>query len=455
MENDFEQFQLFLKDKIINFASDLKCDYEIFDEFKSKTRKKPKNSIYRLKFQSFLIDFEYTYSFLGTVNSCLGFRFWLDKSESDIYFTTYDILEYLDVDDFKCYYFAYINDLKKMEYCFSVLKNFITKHLDKIHTISSDNDMNIRYDRLRLQINELLNQDVFAYKSMNPYYYRYMMNSYNRMVNLRFAIYHYGQYLEGNYDKTLKYFNNTLKLMFYEKRLHNFIKGLIEKEEKYTAVDLSKYNLNLSRKQTTNIGDLGIVLVSIIIVTFITPLPITLVYYLITFFHGMGSICNSAVENILVAVVCGLFLTICSVPYIRPYIYKYIFKTNMEQFLSYDKIMTLGWEKKFYKYILRFFIAGSMIAVLLFSTSGLRLYDEEIKIRDTFDLQTTIYYINDIEYVEYLSGRYSPNGNWVERPSYVLHFQDGTIIDLDKYADYDKMLEYLLPKLQDKNIPIK
>lgn len=100
----------------------------------------PKVAIWEIRYN--LIKIELVFKKKATIYNpmCTLFaRIYLNKLKSN-YFHIPEIIKYIDENDFKCYYFPYIESKERMEACMSVLLDFFYNNLHKIKELTSDFD---------------------------------------------------------------------------------------------------------------------------------------------------------------------------------------------------------------------------------------------------------------------------------------------------------------------------
>ena len=88
------------------------------------------------------LKLEFVYSFKGSENyplSTLSCRVYLDGN-SPYFFEIQELIDYLEIYDFHCYCFPYIESAARMKACFNYITDFIEYHLEEIASLKGKED---------------------------------------------------------------------------------------------------------------------------------------------------------------------------------------------------------------------------------------------------------------------------------------------------------------------------
>ena len=161
--------------------------------------------------------------------STLYCRIHLDK-ESGFFFEIPEIIAFVDILDYHCYYFPYIENVKRMDACFDYITDFIEYRereilslCDSAQELKEQKIQEIKrvydYDESRIPEDEE-GKNAF-YNKLDEYVSVYTLK---RFVTGKAHL----AYLDGDYDTALKEYEKQGELLTCEKRIVEFIDGKLE-----------------------------------------------------------------------------------------------------------------------------------------------------------------------------------------------------------------------------------
>lgn len=369
--------------------------------------------------------------------STLFCRVYLNKNDA-LFFHLPELIDYMDLSDFRCYYFPYIENQKRFYLCFNVLADFLNIHLNDIEQIASDSNqynelVNEKYSELS-GIFKIKDKDIPNDEDEKQQFYFTLISTYESFFQLdRYTKFDgYIEYLKGNYSKALKKYEKLKKknvLTAYDKKLLSFI---IKLDYDYDAIDmecasfLEVTDYNGGKKDLALIIKTFLLLFSVFTIFFFAAIMIansimskdTLFY---SGLNGWDSILFSALPAIFGSII------------LKSKFHKLFNKNDVSKAIEYDKILNSTVSKKI-SYIFFEIILIVVIVFFVYMLNGnLKVYDEYMlyKSDDFLSEEYEEYRFDELEDVYHIDGRYNDYGDWIERDSYVLLFTDGTMFDTD------------------------
>ena len=206
----------------------------------------------RFPFEKFTMSFVWMYRGNHSADfshkHMLSCRLYFDD-EIPLYCLLYDIMDLLDENDFRCYFFPYIESHDRFAVCLDVILSAADKYLPRIIELADDDVMRrMIISRVRRDVCAIVeNNGLFEFSEddsevrlsneIKPDYLEKCIEMYHAGVRVMFGGEAYGCYLRGEYSKALKSFAALKNHTYYEKRLINFISELMESGSSYDAVD--------------------------------------------------------------------------------------------------------------------------------------------------------------------------------------------------------------------------
>jgi hypothetical protein len=425
-----------------------------------------KEVIGRLYFRSFNFDFVYIVnnSILGIgPKSILECRIWLSKGEKLLHFSLYDLMYLIDSINFKCYFFPYIENAKRMNICFAAITNDLNSFIPKIAAIAEDlSAVEQAYICLKTDIasvwdKELLVSNPSADKESAEISKEDSIERYYSWLRFRFASRGYSAFLSSNYKKAIKVYSKYKKRLAYEDRLLEFMKSL-QGHKYYNAVLPELNTLKDGLKAETGTSESFPLFVSWAVIT-----PFTLVIYLIIYYVGfyllnLGAVYSTGIElyNAMFAFL-PAFLTSIVLSYsFRRAIFRLFFRKSYQRRLDYDAILNTKSEDRFMKVFSKFVISGCLLFTMLFANTNISFHKDGLEDSTSmFSIKGKYYGYEQIESVWLVSGRYNSFNQWLDNPSYVIQLKSGKLIDLYQYLEFPDMERHVLPIFQENGFEIQ
>lgn len=162
--------------------------------------------------------------------STLFCRIYLGKNDTYFYHLP-ELMEYLEPENFKCYYFPYIESEKRMNACFTVLEAFLKKHLAKMNGFAKCSKMSGKIKEAKMADMEALFTKEAPVSKSETEPEKELLSAYESYVLLpRYtAEGSYRDFVCGNYKKALKSYKKSAakeELSNYERRLMSFIEEI-------------------------------------------------------------------------------------------------------------------------------------------------------------------------------------------------------------------------------------
>lgn len=378
--------------------------------------------------------------------STLFCRIYLGKNDVWFYHLP-ELMEYLDSEDFKCYYFPYVESEKRIEACFSVLAEFIKKHYDAINQLAQNIEK-----RKEIQASKLKDMlTILKEDAIPPELEEFWICSYETCVLLPRYVGDgaYRKLLCGKYEKSLKLYEKTSgkgMLTNYECRLLQFIKEL-----KTDYVFISEECNSICKAVKWNSSSECKAMLEAVLICGLLLGPV---------FCGVVAIINSvASEGALyyvgmpwyyALIFAGLPIVFGGIAFgndVRKKLHKKLYQESG----SLDEMVNPKWVFVLSKTIFVISLVFMLYECVCTSFMGVAFYedfmryDEEGKVIPT---KATIFYYEDLEKVYYSEGIYNDFGNFIDRPSYLVEFEDGMIWDSDGNISVEQFEEHILPILE-------
>ena len=183
---------------------------------------------YSLNFDDFTINIVYNSGEgkLEYEQNVLDSYIKFNNKHTELLFSFYDILRFIDNKNFKCYTFYYVNDTEKLKNAFKYLADSLVSYIDRIINLCSDTNItNILskdkcyelqgfFGPIIFHSNEISNLPKYS----RQFYYFTRFSKFNDKA--------YNCYLDGNYKKALALFKKKIKLNEYEFLFLNHLRSL-------------------------------------------------------------------------------------------------------------------------------------------------------------------------------------------------------------------------------------
>lgn len=401
------------------------------------------------------IQFVFTKKEKLLVPACTLFcRIYLGKNDVFFYHIP-ELIEYLDDTDFKCYYFPYIESEKRMKACFEQLALFLKKHMKAINAIAVDSEKctAIKTEKLshiqRLSMGEKSkDKDMESFEEMQEFW----IDSYERYVLLlRFAAEGcYREFLRGNYQKAIVQYEKMRtkgQLTSYEERLLAFIKAL---DMPFEAIPEECDSVLEAREFNGSLKDGLAYLYGVFLCELVFGAIGCAIVMLFNIFLSRNTLVFCGLPWYWGLIAGGLPAVFGSIA-LRRTLARFTRKGNYEKAMIYDEIMNSKNVSKFANIVFGIAIIFALVITVVLSVCSTGFYEDRLVFNDgeemiSFEMDTCYY--KDLDKVIYSEGVYNDFGDFIDRPSYLLTFEDGTVWDSDGFTSVEVVEEEILPILE-------
>lgn len=386
----------------------------------------------------------------------ISFRFDLDPYGSRI--LSYDMMPQLSEGekDFGCVMFSYISCEEKLLAAFEVFKAYFERYRQKISDIAFDGE---RRDRVlfdvRQDIVSFSGTDIF--ESDNGYLiYDLVMQNYRSWQILRYMNGAYSCFLRGKLKKAARSYKKAKARSAYEDTVLNFITQDPEAEhydpylEYNRAAGESLRDLSETGEKFVSHFELAAFFFGYLVGIPLFTIPYVALYMLFAFIAGNGALFYSAFEpyNVAFAAIPAIFTAIPFSFYVRKLAYKLFFKKKYQKIVQTEALTVTDGTRKFMKVMLNIILIVSIVLTVLISNCGIAVTENGVVDKSGFfDLKGRFYEWDSIDSVWLIDGRFNDLDEWLDNPSYVLLFKDGTKLDLYQYTEYEDVKEKALATL--------
>lgn len=380
---------------------------------------------------------------------------YLNKN-SDIYYHMTDIIPYLENKDFRCPYFSSIENVERMEACFYTLVDIVGNCFTEIQGLALDDTkvknslFGLYKNFYKLKETHLDFSKVENKKEFDHDYFLDLQKKRDKVMLLRFTTASgYTSLLRGKRNKAIKFYEKWEKdsaLFEYEKQLLDFLKSSESKafefipEECNSQVDVNNYNNFFS----------GVIAVLKLFVVFgIIFCAGFALYNYIAARNTVFTITAPFLLGLMPAALCALFGTIAFYRYIPDKKFKSGKKQEIHKTLNSKATRTAAVVCFVVVFIASVFLSTMMIRC------DIRFYNENMSFTiGDFSIRHQPYEYSEIDGVYYISARYNYLDERIERPSYLILFNDKTVLDLDGYTTVEYSEEKVLPFLESKGFSV-
>lgn len=378
--------------------------------------------------------------------STLFCRIYLSKN--DVYFYHLpELMEYLEPENFQCYYFPYIESEQRIEACFSVIQDFLLKHLAAMQMMAKDTELCTGIqDAKQEEIKALFMEEIKEAELEE-----YAVHGYETYVLLpRYAGESaYREFVCGNYEKALKLYGQISAkgaLTSYEKRLCKFIEGLTEV---YAAIPEECDTVRNVRKLNAPSGEGLSILLAVLVCEVVLGAVFAGVVAVINGILSSGTVYYAGMQWYYAFLFAGTPAIFGGIA-LRNHVRRLLQKTYQEN-SAFDKLLNPPWVELFARSVF-----GAALVIMLFmcvctSFMSTRFYKEYMTYEDGEELipgEPVSCSYADLKAVYYSEGLYNDFGDFIDRPSYLLEFADGTVWDSDAYISVEETEIYVLPLLK-------
>ena len=376
--------------------------------------------------------------------STLFCRVYLGKNETFFYHIP-ELMEYLEPENYKCYYFPYIESEERMDACFSVLATFLKKHYERINALAKSTEMSTKIKEAKLA--EII--ALFTEKEPEPEMLEFALEGYETYVLLprNAADSAYREFVCGNYEKALKFYGQMAAkgtLTNYEKRLYAFIKDL---KTEYVAIPVECDTIRKVKKWSSPSGEGSSIFLAAISLEIILGLLFGAMVAVINAILSSGTLYYAGMPWYCAFIFAGIPALFGGVA-VRNFIRKRVQKELYQEASQFDHLTNPKWVEILARTIFSVTLVGTLFVCFCTSFMSTRFYEEHMTYNDGEEfipVGTTTCYYSELKNVYYSEGVYNVYGDYIDRPSYLFEFEDGTVWDSDGCTSVEAVEEHILP----------
>lgn len=413
----------------------------------TKTVSEKKTTFFTINLPSIKLQFIYGKK-RGTFNlpSTIFVRVYFNKN-TNLFYHIPEILAFLKIDDYRACYFPYIESEERMNCCFDALTSVINSHLEDFESITQ----NFRHEELRKYQFECIKK-MYNLKDSdldNEETYIMLIETSEAMTFLsRCTVFEpYYELCCGNREKAIKKYeklNEKEKLFDYEKKLLEFIKN--PENADFKPVSDECFSYKTAKKQI--LGNNLFSVKSLLFSLGVTVPVFFIVAFVIEKIMSAGAVASYGCPwwaTLIFAVISSLTVTIGYSDKIA----KLVGDKGRKSREEYNGVLESKLSKDISEIIFRSLSVILFLFVILLSFLTTGVYDTYIETPSNDGVfKTTRIEYKDIEKIYYMKARYNDYGDRIERPSYVLILNDGTIFDFDLINTAEETEKDVLPLLE-------
>lgn len=389
----------------------------------------------------------------GAPPSTLYCRVYPDKN-CPIFLHLPEVLALTGSEDYRACYFPYIETEQRMRDCFRALTDILSDHLPALEKLGISGDDRALLERaIRASGVDTMDPDLILQNGSNEQVGYLMARQFQEVGfvtrHTDFAPWNF--YLHGQPEKALSAYQKRNDLTLYERSLCRFL----ETPEGKGFVPMPPECFAKGDMEAVTVGKQdGLTLFKCMFALYpICAAAGCLLMGVIQLISSYGTLCWFGAPwymGLLLGGLPALFGGIALRRQIIPLINR---KTSRQQ-LDFDDILnpSPAMEK---------FAIGAFLVALGFSvffgvmmgSSAVRLYEDYGTKSDSV-FESTRFEYGDIDAIYYISARHNEYGGRIDRASYVIALEDGTLIDLDGYTTVEKTEREALPIFEERGIPL-
>ncbi len=414
-------------------------------------------ALWTVEFNLIKIDFvfskkEQTFCPVGT----LFCRIYLNKND-ELYFHLPELIAYMDLSDYRCYYFSYIENKKRFQACFDVLSSFLNLHLKEIEKIAGDSvKCNMLSDAKHKELTKVFTikeKDIPDDSAEKTVFYELIYSQYETFILLE----HYTRFdgyidfLKGDYSKSIKEYeklDRKNKLTSYDKKLLTFIRNL---DDDYCAITsecasfLEVADYRYGKKDFVLLLKTLLFLFSIFSIFFFAVIMIS------NKIMAKDTLFYSGLRGADSFIFAGLPAAFGSIAFKNKF-NKLFNKKNAAKAEEYDNILYSSASKITAIIFFEIVLVLTLIFAVDMIGGNMKVYDDYMVYKSDAFLSDEYeeYQFDELLGIYHVDGRYNVYGDWIERESYIFSFSDGRKFDTDLILSSEKEIEEkLIPILKD------
>lgn len=413
-----------------------------------------------VSYNQYNIVYEYTpVVFSGQIYSLLDLRLIFDKSiENPVEYTFYELLDFIDRENFKCYTIPAIRNPEMMNRAVKYLYTEMSGYHKSINEfINSDNGLYNLGKNYWSNFNAYSGKnfseeiDFETYRKEN--FETWIYNLYKQALRIKFSSNPYLHLHRRQYDKFIKQSGKIKFKIPYENRLLQMIQNGVNEDFEILPSGLSE-GIVVFEKNKVSIKELFAIGVSVLLISPLMFAAYAALFYLIGF-AASGDMVYVASTHIGFMFLPAFITAIAASFFTRRKAYKLFFGKNVNVQLEIDLLVNTKSQYNFMRKFLNLVVIISIIFTFLtahwnigFSDSGILDNSGFFSIRGEF-----IPY-SEVSGIYKVAARINGYNERVDYPSYIFLLKDGRQIDLYEFSEVEDIEENILSFLTGKGLEV-
>ncbi len=429
-------------------------DYAVrIDALGTNQEQQKKDAVFSVILHSMKIELIYrSKSTAGLPPSVLYCRIYPDKN-CPIGFHLPQLLSLLDIRDFRACYFPYIETTQRMKACFQSLTDFIDILLPELRHITSNGDEQILLSQLIMQtVDDADTQAILKPDSSEQQGFLMVQKMQNDGYIARFTQWTpWYEYIMGHPQKALSQYRKQKTLLPYELHLCSFLQT--EKGKAFVPMSPECCAAKDMAEATSCKEDGGTLFKGMLLLYLLFAPLACLLFGIIQLIGELSTICWFGVPWYCGFIVAGLPALFGGLAFRRRLI-PLINRKNAKTQLEFDDIINHSVAvDRFAKIVFIIAAVFSLTFGVLMATDTIAFYHDRVVYKPaTFSVEEVPY--SEINAIYHIDARYNDFGERLERSSYVIAFDNGSLLDLDGYATPEQTESKILPTLKNLEIPV-
>lgn len=365
------------------------------------------------------LKLEFVYSFKGSENyplSTLSCRVYLD-GDSPYFFEIQELIDYLEIYDFHCYCFPYIESAARMKACFNYITDFIEYHLEEIASLKEKEDKLVKrkIDEIRAVYGfneELIPSDNAGKES----FFNNIFKHYSHFLVKRYSSEPaYLAFVNGEYAEAYEKYKKLEKKTAYEKKLESFVK---EQYAPYQAVPRECASIIAVEKyKRTSFNTFVLLIAASVFMFCLLFVMMQLIANVIYTKTSQLTDLVSPVKAIPLGIIPGILTAVAFRKRLEPF-----FMKNKRSAIEFNSLMSFSQEPKAVKLAALISLLVCVIIFLGICKPSIIVYDTYLKYDDgdTLFSDYTIYELSEFSDVVIVEGYYADKNytEYVKSPFY-------------------------------------
>ncbi len=377
--------------------------------------------------------------------STLTCRVFPDR-DKPYFYEIQEIIDYLDILDYHCYFFPYIENEKRMRACFNYLTDFVEYRAEELKSLKQKDKELIT--RKLSEIERVFGFDKTVFpsgKAEREQFIENLFSHYSAFLTARYTSNEaYLDYVRGNYKKALKEYEKLEEKTGYEEKLIAFMK---ERFAPYQAVSEDCASILAVERYTKSDNKTFIILIAGLSLTFCLIFFIAQLIINLTYINSTRFV---SVANPFINALIGLFPGVVTAILFRRRLEPFIHPNKKEALEFYDLINTYDGIK-----IPHIATAAAVIlSIFIFigvCRPSIAIYDEYMNLDkgDSIFTDYETYLTEDIDRLVLVEGYYKDKNftEYVENPKYAFTIKGGGYIMLEDFNLNEKKEKELISVL--------